>query len=72
MNNERIQEIIDRNLCIDLVRLKKPQSLVSQLSEDITYLLSEVERLQEENKKLQATLEIIGDSAEKYIIDRAT
>lgn len=61
MNNERIQEI----------KRRWQAEMDAFQNHDIAYLLSEVERLQEENKKLQATLEIIGDSAEKYIIDRA-
>lgn len=72
-NNERIQEIKEEWCRVEEMYKKHPEyrDVFDQAHPWIGYLLSEVERLQEENKKLQATIEIIGDSAEKYIIDRA-
>lgn len=52
-NNERIQEIRERKESI----LAMPGSTYEQLKGDITYLLSEVERLQEENKAMKEALE---------------
>lgn len=46
------------------------REFIAHAPEDIAHLLSEVERLQAENKALQKTLELLSDNAEKYIVER--
>lgn len=66
MNNDRIQDIKK-----DSQNVKLDDYVIGmKYYRNVNVLLSEVERLQTENKALQKTLELLSDNAEKYIVER--